>query len=135
MLSILSISHLYMGFSAMKSNAQQQPVAYKINAWPAGGIVGETDGRGGARRHNFDPMEVFSKRPGIGVGGVTHATFTCMGCAIHKTAGGAATSPYSHTMSDLPADGELAGDMSSHTRADCMRGAGFASTTSARWSR
>jgi hypothetical protein len=60
MLPILSISHLYMGCSAMKSNAQQQPVAYKINAWPAGGIVGETDGRGGARRHNFVPMEVLS---------------------------------------------------------------------------
>jgi len=71
-------------------------------------------------------MEVLFPRNGFG--GVTHATFTCVGCAINKAAGRAATSPYSHTMSDLPADGELAGDMSSHTRADCTRGAAFASS-------
>src|SRR5262249_40092734 len=56
------------------------------------------------RRHNFDPMEVFSKRPGIGVGGVTHATFLRVGCGVHKAAGWAANSCSSHTMSDLPAD-------------------------------
>jgi fructose-specific phosphotransferase system component IIB len=39
--SILSISHLYMGCSAMKSNAQQQRWLIKINAWPAGGIAGK----------------------------------------------------------------------------------------------
>src|SRR5262249_30180608 len=47
----------------------------------------------------------FLNVPGIGVGGVAHATFLRVGCGVHKAAGWAANSPYSHTMSDLPADG------------------------------